>query len=52
MFYCEPCSDKNGWPFLYGMSYGRCEVCGKTASCADVPSSYLPPAKPENKASP
>ena len=48
MFYCEPCASKNQWPFFYGMptSRGPCECCGKTASCADVPSSALPAPKP------
>lgn len=43
MFYCAPCATKNGWPD-YGAraSYGRCEVCGNTAGCNDVPSSCLP----------
>lgn len=44
MFYCKDCREKNAWPEGLGRSYGRCEVCGKTAECSDVPSKYLPEA--------
>lgn len=42
MFFCELCRTKNGWPQSYGGSYGRCEVCGVTNDCYDVPSKLLP----------
>lgn len=42
MFYCKRCQEKNSWPEGLGRSYGRCEVCGKTAECYDVASKYLP----------
>lgn len=43
MFYCDACAHKNGWPddFWLPRSHGPCEVCGKTASCHDVPSTRL-----------
>lgn len=47
MFYCDPCADIKSWPKPIGLSsYGRCETCGKTAECNDVPSSMLPRTKP------
>lgn len=45
MFYCEPCRIKNKWPESLGMSYGKCECCGLTSSCYDLPSSSLPSVK-------
>ncbi len=45
MFFCVKCEVKNGWPNSIFKSYGRCEMCGKSAECNDVPSKYLPPAK-------
>jgi hypothetical protein len=50
MFYCEPCAKKNDWPheFYLPMSRGPCEVCGKTATCVDVPSARLPVSKGKN----
>lgn len=48
MFYCDKCRVKNQWPDSFIRSHGRCEMCGKTASCNDVPSKYLPdPPAPE-----
>lgn len=46
MFYCKSCAVENGWPHFDGMfmSRGPCEMCGKTADCADVPSKNLPPS--------
>jgi hypothetical protein len=46
MFYCEECRIKHnypgavGWPTI-GMSYGKCEICGKLAECHDVSSDSL-----------
>lgn len=53
MFYCQPCATENEWPddFYLPKSYGPCEMCGKGASCFDVPSSHLPPAKPKSDVS-
>ncbi len=40
-FTCNECREKiglehgPGWPFM-GISYGRCEDCGKTAECEDL----------------
>ena len=45
MFYCEECQKKNDWPEGFRQSYGRCESCGVTAGCYDVPSSCLSNAK-------
>lgn len=45
MFYCEDCRKKNGWPESMCRSYGRCEVCGKTNVCYDIPSKFLPDKK-------
>jgi hypothetical protein len=42
MFYCEACQRRKNWPEGFSFSYGRCEVCGNTAACYDVPSSALP----------
>jgi len=43
MFYCDPCARPRGWPTRTLMSsHGRCECCGATAVCNDVPSSLLP----------
>lgn len=43
MFFCEDCKIKNKWPGFIPQSYGKCEVCGKTDECYDVPSGALPP---------
>ena len=45
MFYCEKCRKKHGWPKGLSGSHGRCEMCEKTATCHDVPSSALPESK-------
>jgi hypothetical protein len=40
-FTCNECRVKQGlahglgWPFM-GISYGRCEDCGKTRECEDL----------------
>lgn len=47
MFYCNQCKDKNDWPESIARSHGRCEVCGKSRDCNDVPSGALPPPKRE-----
>jgi len=49
MFYCEKCRKKWKWPEGLSGSHGRCELCGKTADCYDIPSSELPPSKTEKK---
>lgn len=47
MFFCEPCRELRNWPESICLSRGRCEVCGNSAVCYDVPSSRLPaPPKP------
>lgn len=43
MFFCENCQQRNNWPTSFSRSHGRCEVCGKSVSCYDVPSGALPP---------
>lgn len=42
MFYCSDCQKQNGWPESFFMSYGPCEMCGKSAPCYDVKSCNLP----------
>ena len=42
MFYCDPCAEPQGWPQSFMKSKGRCEICGTTAVCNDVPSAQLP----------
>lgn len=42
MFYCDKCRNEYGWPFSLYRSFGRCEMCGNTTRCNDVPSSQLP----------
>ena len=52
MFYCEPCGTEQKWPvdWWHPQSYGNCEMCGKTATCFDIPSSYLPSPHPKASA--
>jgi hypothetical protein len=45
MFYDEKCRIRNDWPESLARSHGRCEVCGKSGLCYDVPSGALPPLK-------
>lgn len=47
MFFCRPCAIKEEWPDSLSTSYGKCEVCGKSAVCYDVASKYLPEPKPK-----
>jgi hypothetical protein len=47
MFFCKTCETENGWPNSIFKSVGNCEMCGIYAPCNDVPSKYLPPAKPK-----
>jgi hypothetical protein len=47
MFYCDTCGEKKEWPKGLVKSYGRCEVCGTTAVCSDIPSRELPKPKQE-----
>jgi len=50
MFYCHPCALKRSWPESLSRSYGRCEMCGRSRECYDVPSQYLPePPKKRGK---
>lgn len=46
MFYCDPCREKKSWPDSPFKSTGKCELCGVTAVCSDVPSKYLPSPPP------
>jgi hypothetical protein len=49
MVYCDTCREKNKWPEGWSKSRRRCEICGQSAPCNDVPSSELPlPPKPAN----
>lgn len=41
MFYCKECEKKEDWPSGFFKSYGRCEVCEKSALCSDIPSKTL-----------
>jgi len=41
MFYCDDCRKNNDWPESWHQSFGQCEVCKKSATCNDVPSSAL-----------
>lgn len=45
MFFCDHCKDKNNWPSGIVKSHGKCEVCGQTDLCSDIPSKFLPPPK-------
>lgn len=36
MFICEKCLEKYEEVIHLSGSYGPCELCGKTASCADI----------------
>lgn len=49
MFYCEQCAEKNYYPVSILKSNGKCEICGATAVCNDVPSSQLPQGQKEDK---
>lgn len=44
MFYCDKCASERDWPsgWPHPQSVGPCEVCGKTRTCTDIPSSALP----------
>lgn len=48
MFYCTRCAKRREWPESIFQSHGRCEVCGKVASCSDTPSKYLPASRAES----
>lgn len=53
MFYCNPCGTERGWPINTPVqSHGRCELCGKGASCNDVPSKHLPVPESEPDSTP
>lgn len=46
MIFCEDCRIKKNWPrhagFPYaGITFGKCEVCGKAKDCNDVPAVKL-----------
>jgi len=42
MFYCDACRKSRKWPHSLSRSNGLCEICGKRATCNDVPSAELP----------
>ena len=42
MFFCEACREKNNWPNGL-MQQDKCEKCGKSGVCYDVPSVMLIP---------
>jgi hypothetical protein len=42
MFYCTPCGTERGWPETGFKSHGKCECCGASRPCNDLPSKYLP----------
>lgn len=42
MFYCNQCAEAKAYPKSFRLSHGRCEVCGRTADCHDVPHRLLP----------
>lgn len=42
MFYCDTCRKPRKWPQSLSRSNGLCEVCGKRATCHNVPSADLP----------
>lgn len=46
MFYCDPCKKERRYPGIFPTSHGKCEICGKTAPCYDVPTSALSKADP------
>ena len=53
MFMCEKCHEKDkscNWPmFMHMQSYGSCEMCGKTAGCADCKAYKYAAPKPQKK---
>lgn len=49
MFYCTECADKWEWPVTMFQSFGPCEMCGRSRSCNEVPSRYLPDPKEKNE---
>ena len=42
MFFCDSCKVEREWPGWFIASFGKCEMCGKSAPCYDVPSKLLP----------
>jgi hypothetical protein len=48
MFYCEECRRKRDWPQAFTTSFGKCECCGLTNICYELPSSLLPEPKEPN----
>lgn len=42
MYFCDSCRDKKNWPNSILVTQ-RCEVCGKTGMCNDVPAVMLIP---------
>lgn len=49
MYFCKKCQEENKWPEGLVKSHGKCEVCGITTQCNDIPSSQLPNIKKENE---
>lgn len=49
MFYCNQCAKEKEWPYSICKSYGKCEICGDSCKCNDMPSSILPEPKPKKE---
>ncbi len=47
MFYCNDCAKKYEYPESFSKSGGKCELCGESKVCNDVPSREL--AKPKKR---
>ena len=45
MFYCKKCAEKYEYPETMFKSIGRCECCGDSTECNDMPSRLLPEPK-------
>lgn len=41
MFVCKECLSQDQWESTMFRSFGKCEICDKNASCADIPSKYV-----------
>lgn len=42
MFYCDSCRVPRKWPVTVLQSVGKCEICGRSGFCNNVPSKDLP----------
>jgi hypothetical protein len=47
MIYCDECAFDRGWVESNRRIVTQCELCGRTDSCSDTPTSRLP--KPPRK---